>query len=69
MVADVADLQRWPDRGVLSEFGDPLEDAPFFLLLEGYVSVQIPLPRRAGANRGQCGNSGKPVWHGRAVPA
>jgi CRP-like cAMP-binding protein len=43
-VAEIAQYQRWPDGGILSEFGAPLASAPFFLLLEGNVSVLIALP-------------------------
>jgi CRP-like cAMP-binding protein len=43
-LAQAAQYQHWPDEAILSDFGDPLENAPCFLLLEGNVSVRIPLP-------------------------
>ncbi len=44
LIADIAQYQTWPDGGILSEFGAPLATAPFYLLLEGNVAVQIALP-------------------------
>jgi CRP-like cAMP-binding protein len=43
-IADMAQYQCWPDGGILSAFNTPLDTAPFYLLLEGNVAVQIPLP-------------------------
>lgn len=43
-IANMAQYQEWPDGALLSDFGDSLAHAPCFLLLEGNVSVQIPLP-------------------------
>jgi CRP-like cAMP-binding protein len=43
-IADMALYQRWHDGAVISDFGDPLADAPCFLLIEGNVAVQIALP-------------------------
>jgi CRP-like cAMP-binding protein len=43
-IADIAQYQSWPDGGILSEFGTPLATAPFYLLLQGNVAVQIALP-------------------------
>jgi CRP-like cAMP-binding protein len=43
-IASMAQYQEWPDGALLSDFGDPLAHAPCFLLLEGNVSVQVPLP-------------------------
>lgn len=43
-IADIAEYQIWPDGGILSDFGDPLGNAPCFLILEGNVTVQIALP-------------------------
>jgi CRP-like cAMP-binding protein len=45
-IADLAHFQHWPDGSILSEFGTPLATAPFYLLLEGNVAVQIALPGR-----------------------
>ncbi len=43
-IAGVAQYQHWPHASILSDFGAPLSKAPCYLLLEGYVAVQIPLP-------------------------
>jgi CRP-like cAMP-binding protein len=43
-IANIAQYQSWPDGSFLSEFGASLEKAPFYLLLEGNVAVQIALP-------------------------
>jgi CRP-like cAMP-binding protein len=43
-IADIAQYQRWPDGAILSAFGASLKQAPFYLLLEGNVAVQIALP-------------------------
>lgn len=43
-IANIAQYQQWPDGSILSDFGTPLAQAPCYLLLEGYVAVQIALP-------------------------
>jgi CRP-like cAMP-binding protein len=43
-IANIAQYQQWSDGTFLSNFGDSLAQAPCFLLLEGNVAVQIPLP-------------------------
>ena len=43
-IAKIAQYQQWSDGTFLSNFGDSLAQAPCFLLLEGNVAVQIPLP-------------------------
>jgi CRP-like cAMP-binding protein len=46
-IADIAQYQSWEDGSFLSDFGAPLAKAPFYLLLQGYVAVQIALPGRS----------------------
>lgn len=43
-IAEVAEYQIWPDGEILSDFGDSLDKAPCYLVLEGHVTVLIPLP-------------------------
>ncbi|NJM43808.1 MAG: Crp/Fnr family transcriptional regulator [Brachymonas sp.] len=43
-IAAMAQYQYWASGDVLSNFGDPLAQAPCFLVIEGNVRVEIALP-------------------------
>jgi hypothetical protein len=66
-IANVAQYQSWLDGGILSEFGAPLDAAPFFLLLEGNVAVQIALPDGRAPLVANVEESGCIFWHRCAV--